>query len=74
MKGVISKDEAKRLAKEQQEMEKGREEQGKAPKNFQSKPKNPESELDFEVEGEKKKRQNVSDFERKRQGNLYQNG
>jgi hypothetical protein len=55
-------------------MEKGREEQGKAPKNFQSKPKNLESELDFEVEGEKKKRQNVSDFERKRQGNLYQNG
>jgi hypothetical protein len=55
-------------------MEKGREEQGKAPKNFQSKPKNPKSELDFEVEGEKKKRQNVSDFERKRQGSLHQNG
>ncbi len=73
MKGVISKDEAKRLAKEQQKMEKVKEEQGKALKNFQPKPKSLEPELDFEVKG-KKNRQNVSDFKRKKQGNLYQNG
>jgi hypothetical protein len=55
MKGVISKDKMKRLAKEQQEMEKVRKEQGKTPKYFQSKPKSLESELNFEVEGKKKR-------------------
>jgi hypothetical protein len=73
MKGAINKDKAKRLVREQQKMEKVREEQGKAPENFQLKPKHLGLELDFEVEGEKN-RQNVSDFERKKQGILYQNG
>jgi hypothetical protein len=73
MKGVISKKKVKRLAREQQEREKVRKKQGKALENFQSKPKSLELEPDFEVKGEKK-RQNVSDFERKKQDRLYQNG
>lgn len=55
MKGVISKEKMKRLAKEQQEMEKVRKEQGKTPKYSQPKPKSLEPESDFEVEGKKKR-------------------
>ncbi len=55
MKGVISKDKMKRLAKEQQEMEKVRNEQGKTPEYSQPKLKSLEPESDFEVEGEKKR-------------------
>jgi hypothetical protein len=55
MKGMISKDKLKRLTREQQEMEKVKEEQGKALENSQLKPKNLEPKPNFEVDGEKKR-------------------
>jgi hypothetical protein len=55
MRGLINEEEVERLVKEQRETKKVQEEQGKALKSSQPKPKSPQQELDCEIEGEKKR-------------------